>query len=135
DLGPVYAPRTIDVYPALAVGAACADGVSRFRGVGELRVKESDRLEALRSGLVAAGVAARVEDDDLLIEGTPRPRGGVRIEAALDHRIAMAFLILGTACAEPIEVVGAGTIRTSWPEFGAAMRRLGAAIDTGTAAP
>ena len=135
DLGPEYAPRTIDEYPALAMAAACADGVSRFRGVGELRVKESDRLEALRAGLVAAGVAARVDDDDLLIEGTPLPRGGVRIESSLDHRIAMAFLILGTACAEPIEVVGAGTIRTSWPEFGTAMRRLGAAIDTGTAAP
>ena len=135
DLGPEYAPRTIDEYPALAMAAACADGVSRFRGVGELRVKESDRLEALRAGLVAAGVAARIEDDDLLIEGTPQPRGGVRIESSLDHRIAMAFLILGTACAEPIEVGGAGTIRTSWPEFGVAMGRLGAAIDTGTAAP
>lgn len=134
DLGPEYAPSTIDEYPALAMAAACAQGVSRFRGLGELRVKESDRLEALRTGLRAAGVAARIEDDDLLIEGTPRPRGGARIDSALDHRIAMAFLVLGTACAEPIEVDGAATIRTSWPGFGAAMRQLGAAIDTGAAA-
>lgn len=134
DLGPEYAPRTIDEYPALAMAAACAEGVSRFRGLGELRVKESDRLEALSTGLQAAGVAARIEDDDLLIEGTPCPRGGVKIDSFLDHRIAMAFLVLGTACAEPIEVGGAATIRTSWPAFGAAMRQLGAAIDTEAAA-
>ncbi len=128
DLGPDWVPRTIDEYPALAVAAACADGVSRFRGLGELRVKESDRLEALRAGLDAVGVAVRVEGDDLLIEGTPQPRGGVRIGSGLDHRIAMAFLVLGTACAAPVDVEGAATIRSSWPGFGAAMRQLGAAI-------
>lgn len=131
ELGPEYAPRTIDEYPALAMAAACAEGVSRFRGLGELRVKESDRLETLRAGLQAAGVSARIEGDDLLIEGTSRPRGGVRIDSSLDHRIAMAFLVLGTACAAPIEVTGTATIRTSWPAFGEAMRQLGAAIDTG----
>ncbi len=130
DLGPEYAPRTIDEYPALAVAAACADGVSRFRGLGELRVKESDRLEAVRAGLDAAGVVVRVEADDLLIQGTPRPRGGVRIASGLDHRIAMAFLVLGTACADPVDVEDAATIRSSWPGFGAAMRGLGASIQT-----
>ena len=130
DLGPEFAPRTIDEYPALAMAAACADGVSRFRGLGELRVKESDRLEMLRAGLQAAGVTARIDGDDLLINGTPRPRGGVRIDSSLDHRVAMAFLVLGTACAAPIEVTGAATIRTSWPAFGEAMRQLGAAVVT-----
>ncbi len=130
DLGPDWAPRTIDEYPALAVAAACADGVSRFRGLDELRVKESNRLEGLRAGLVAAGVAARIEEDDLLIEGASKPPGGARIDAALDHRIAMAFLVFGTAAAEPVEVTGAETIRTSWPGFGAAMQNLGAGIAT-----
>ena len=116
------------------MAAACAEGVTVFRGLGELRVKESDRLETLRAGLQAAGVSARIQGDDLLIEGTSRPRGGVRIDSSLDHRIAMAFLVLGTACAAPIEVTGTATIRTSWPAFGEAMRQLGAAIDTGASA-
>lgn len=133
DLGPEYAPRTIDEYPALAVAAACAEGVSRFRGLAELRVKESDRLEALRAGLVAAGVNARIDGDDLLVEGTARPRGGTWVDCALDHRIAMAFLVLGTACREPVEVRGAEAIRTSWPDFGAAMRGLGATVEAGWA--
>ncbi len=131
DLGPAYAPRTIDEYPALAVAAACAEGVSRFRGLAELRVKESDRLEALRAGLVAVGVNARIESDDLLIEGTARPRGGTCVDCALDHRIAMAFLVLGTASKEPVEVRGVEAIRTSWPDFGAAMQGLGATVETG----
>ena len=74
---------------------------------------------------------ARIDSDDLLIEGTARPRGGMCVDCALDHRIAMAFLVLGTACKELVEVRGVEAIRTSWPDFGAAMQGLGATVETG----
>lgn len=131
DLGPEEVPRTVDEYPALAVAAAFADGESRFQGLAELRVKESDRLEAMRAGLEAAGVRARIEGDDLLVEGAGQPAGGARIDAALDHRIAMAFLVLGAAAREPMEVRGAEAIATSWPGFAEAMRGLGADVAVG----
>ena len=123
------APRMIDEYPILAVAAAFAEGRTRMHGLGELRVKESDRLAAIAGGLQAAGVAAAIEGDTLTVEGgSARPPGGAVIDAAHDHRIAMAFLVLGMACERPIRVVGAETIDTSFPGFAAAMNRLGAAI-------
>ena len=123
------APRMIDEYPILAVAAAFAEGPTRMHGLGELRVKESDRLSAIAGGLQAAGVAAAIESDTLIVEGgSARPPGGAVIDAAHDHRIAMAFLVLGMACERPIRVVGAETIDTSFPGFAAAMNRLGAAI-------
>ena len=83
----------IDEYPVLAIAAACADGESRFAGLGELRHKESDRLAATADGLNALGAAARIEEDTLIIRGRAAPPpGGARIAAHGDHRIAMAFL-------------------------------------------
>ncbi len=125
------APRLIDEYPVLAVAAACAEGRSRFDGVGELRHKESDRLAAVVSGLVAVGVAAQVEGDSLIVEGcgTPPP-GGARVAVCGDHRIAMAFLTLGLASAQPVGIDDDAMIDTSFPDFAASMRRLGAAIDS-----
>ena len=123
------APRMIDEYPILAVAAAFAEGTTRMHGLGELRVKESDRLAAIAGGLRAAGVGAAIEGDTLIVEGSGgRPAGGVAIDAAHDHRIAMAFLVLGLACERPIRVVGTETIDTSFPGFAAAMNGLGAAI-------
>ena len=123
------APRMIDEYPILAVAAAFAEGTTRMHGLGELRVKESDRLAAIAGGLREAGVGAAVEGDTLIVEGSGgRPPGGVAIDAAHDHRIAMAFLVLGLACKRPIRVVGTETIDTSFPGFAAAMNGLGAAI-------
>ena len=119
----------IDEYPILAVAAAFAEGTTRMHGLGELRVKESDRLAAIAGGLRAAGVGAAVEGDTLIVEGSGgRPAGGAAIDAAHDHRIAMAFLVLGLACERPIRVVGTETIDTSFPGFAAAMNGLGAAI-------
>ena len=119
----------IDEYPILAVAAAFAEGTTRMHGLGELRVKESDRLAAIADGLRAAGVGAAVEGDTLIVEGSGgRPAGGVAIDAAHDHRIAMAFLVLGLACERPIRVVGTETIDTSFPGFAATMNGLGAAI-------
>ena len=123
------APRMIDEYPILAVAAAFAEGTTRMHGLGELRVKESDRLAAIADGLRAAGVGAAIEGDTLIVEGcVGRPPGGATIDAAHDHRIAMAFLVLGLACERPIAVAGTETIDTSFPGFAAAMNGLGAAI-------
>jgi len=124
------APSMIDEYPALAMVAACAVGTSRFCGLSELRVKESDRLALVADGLTASGVRVEVEGDDLIIHGTGRPpAGGATIATALDHRIAMSFLVLGLATDEPIAVDDARPIATSFPGFTDLMRSLGAKID------
>ncbi len=123
------AASMIDEYPILAVLAACARGTSRMRGLAELRVKESDRLAAVASGLAACGVEVAIEDDDLLVTGAGEPPpGGATIDAHGDHRIAMAFLVFGLATEQPIRVLGAETIATSWPDFADTMCGLGAAI-------
>lgn len=121
------APAMIDEYPILAVAAACAEGRTVMHGLAELRVKESDRLAAIARGLAACGVAAEVVGDSLAVEGG-RPAGGGRIATALDHRIAMAFLVLGMAAAAPVEVDDAAPIETSFPGFAALMNGLGADI-------
>ena len=125
------APSMIDEYPALAVAAALADGETRLEGLAELRVKESDRLGAMAKGLAAAGVDVTETEDSLTIRGagstkTAKPSGGVRIEANLDHRIAMAFLVLGLATERPITIDDTATIVTSFPGFAALMNGLGA---------
>ncbi len=87
------APSMIDEYPILAVAAAFASGRTRMRGLGELRVKESDRLEAVAAGLRASGLDPQIEGDDLLVEGRCGDvAGGGLIATHLDHRIAMSFL-------------------------------------------
>ncbi len=127
------APSMIDEYPVLAAAAACADGTTVFEGVGELRVKESDRLAAVEQGLAACGVAAWSEDDRLVVRGcNGAPKGGAEIAANLDHRIAMSFLVLGLATAEPVTVDDIRTVETSFPGFVETMRGLGADIDAST---
>jgi 3-phosphoshikimate 1-carboxyvinyltransferase len=119
----------IDEYPILAVAAACASGRTVMHGLGELRVKESDRLAAIVAGLEAAGVAAWAEGDSLIVEGCGGPpRGGGAIAAQGDHRIAMAFLVLGLAARTQVTVDSAAMIATSFPEFAALMRSAGAHI-------
>ena len=123
------APRMIDEYPILAVAAAYAQGVTRLEGLAELRVKESDRLDAIVRGLTAAGVEVEASDDALTVKGGGGPPpGGARIEARLDHRIAMAFLVLGMVAEAPIEIDDATTIDTSFPGFADLMNGLGAAV-------
>ncbi|MCH7936925.1 MAG: 3-phosphoshikimate 1-carboxyvinyltransferase [Proteobacteria bacterium] len=123
------APTMIDEYPVLAVAAACAQGVTRLEGLGELRVKESDRLDAIVRGLTAAGIEATATDDVLTVKGGGGPPpGGARIETRLDHRIAMAFLVLGMVAETPIEIDDATTIDTSFPDFAGLMNGLGAAV-------
>ena len=123
------APRMIDEYPILAVAAACARGRTLMRGLAELRVKESDRLAAIADGLARCGVRVAVAGEDLIVDGDGRPPvGGARIATALDHRIAMAFLVLGLATREPVAIDDAAPIATSFPGFVALMEGLGARI-------
>ncbi len=122
------APSMIDEYPVLAVAAACADGETHMAGLGELRVKESDRLAAIAGGLAANGVDVRTGEDWLAVTGGKVPGGGL-VATHLDHRIAMAFCVLGLVSAKPVRIDDGRIIATSFPEFVELMRGLGAAIE------
>jgi 3-phosphoshikimate 1-carboxyvinyltransferase len=129
DIPGERAPRMIDEYPVLAVAAACARGRTVMRGLGELRVKESDRLTAITTGLNACGVRVEVDGDALSVEGDGGPpEGGGLIATRLDHRIAMAFLVLGFAARLPVRIDDASPIATSFPGFLTLMNGLGGAI-------
>lgn len=120
-------PAMIDEIPALAVAAAMADGETLIEGLGELRVKESDRLGAILAGLVACGVTALADGDSLRIFGREKARGG-NVLAQDDHRIAMAFLTLGLAADGPVTIDDGDMIATSFPDFLGSMRGIGADI-------
>ncbi len=125
DVPPGRAPSMIDEYPVLAVAAACASGVTRMRGLHELRVKESDRLAATAALLAACGARAEIEGDDLLVYGTGRaPAGGGEVATHMDHRLAMSALVLGLATAAPVRVDDASFIDTSFPGFAALLNGL-----------
>jgi len=129
DVPPERAPSMIDEYPILAVAASFASGTTRMRGLAELRVKESDRLAAVAKGLAACGVRLEIEGDDLIVHGTGKPPpGGATIAVNLDHRIAMAFLVMGMASEQPVTVDDAAAIETSFPGFSDLMNGLGAKI-------
>jgi 3-phosphoshikimate 1-carboxyvinyltransferase len=129
DVPPERAPAMIDEYPVLAVAAAGAEGTTRLNGLGELRVKESDRLSAIAEGLAASGVKVEEGEDSLIIQGAGGAApGGGRIKSQLDHRIAMAFLVLGMVAKEPVHIDDASVIDTSFPGFAELMNGLGAEI-------
>lgn len=121
----------IDEFPILAVAAAYAEGVTRMTGIGELRVKESDRLSAMARGLTACGIVVEEGEDWLDIvgaQGSP-PLGGAKVPTGMDHRMAMAFLVFGCASQRPVEVDDAGPIGTSFPGFADLMNGIGARIE------
>ena len=129
DVPAARAPSMIDEYPVLAVAAAFASGETRMNGLHELRVKESDRLEAVAAGLAQAGVDHAIEVDDLVVRGGDgKVAGGGLAETHLDHRIAMSFLCLGLASQKPMTIDDATMIATSYPTFAADLGRLGAAF-------
>jgi 3-phosphoshikimate 1-carboxyvinyltransferase len=123
------APSMIDEYPILAVIAAHAEGTTRMRGLKELRVKESDRLAATAALLAENGARVEVEGDDMIVHGDGRKlAGGGLVATHMDHRIAMAALVLGVATEQPVTVDDAGFIDTSFPGFVTLMNRAGAAL-------
>ncbi len=124
---PERAPAMIDEYPILAVAAAFAEGETVMRGIGELRVKESDRIAAMARGLEANGVAVTEHEDGLTVRGHGgRPPGGGHVATHHDHRIAMSFLVMGLATEHPVTIDDATMIDTSFPRFAALMNGLGA---------
>lgn len=126
---PERAPSMIDEYPILAIAAAFAEGDTVMRGVGEMRVKESDRIALTAAGLEACGVDVEEEPEGFIVHGTGQPpRGGATVETHGDHRIAMSHLILGMAAQAPVAVDEPGMIATSFPGFADLMRGLGATL-------
>ena len=129
---PTRAPSMIDEYPVLAVAAAFAEGETKMEGLRELRVKESDRLGAVARGLSVCGVSVSEGPESLTVTGRgKKPAGGAKILADLDHRIAMAFLVLGMAAEKPVAIDDGSPIDTSFPGFSALMNGLGARLAAG----
>jgi 3-phosphoshikimate 1-carboxyvinyltransferase len=130
---PERAPAMIDEYPILAVAAAFAEGSTVMRGIGEMRVKESDRIALTATGLKACGVTVEEEPEGMTVIGTARGnhpvRGGGLVHTHGDHRIAMSHLILGMAAQEPVAVDEPGMIATSFPGFAEMMRGLGGTLE------
>jgi 3-phosphoshikimate 1-carboxyvinyltransferase len=126
DVPAERAPAMIDEYPVLAVAAVFAEGTTRMKGLKELRVKESDRLEATAAMLRANGAAVEIEGDDLIVEGRGSAAGGGEVTTHMDHRIAMAALVMGLASEQPVRIDDSAFIATSFPGFVDLMRGLGA---------
>jgi 3-phosphoshikimate 1-carboxyvinyltransferase len=125
------APSMIDEYPVLAVAASFAEGTTVMEGVGELRVKESDRVATVLAGLRANGVTAEDGPETLTVRGSKKVAGGGAVATHLDHRIAMSFLVMGLASENPVTVDDERPIATSYPEFRALMSGLGADLFAG----
>jgi len=135
EVPPARAASMIDEYPVLSAIAALAEGPTVMRGVKELRVKESDRIDAMARGLEANGVRIEEGEDWFIVhgcgpDGVP---GGATVASRLDHRIAMAFLVLGLAAKAPVTVDDGSPIATSFPVFEPLMTGLGADIARGAA--
>ncbi len=129
EVPPERAVSMIDEYPVLAALAATAEGRTVMRGIGELRVKECDRIDAMARGLEACGIRVEEGEDWMIVEGRPgEVEGGATVATRLDHRIAMSFLCLGLATRKPVTVDDASPIATSFPGFVPLMRSLGARI-------
>ena len=133
EVPPHRAPSMIDEYPILSVVAACAAGKTVMRGVKELRVKESDRIDAMARGLEACGVTIEEDEDTLIVHGLGAGGvpGGATCATHIDHRIAMSFLVLGMAAKNPVSVDDASPIATSFPIFEGLMTGLGASLQAG----
>ena len=126
EVPPERAPSMIDEYLVLAVAASFAEGTTIMRGLKELRVKESDRLEATAAMLRVNGVKVEISGDDLIVEGKAHVPGDGLVATHMDHRIAMAALVWGLAADKPVKVDDTAFIATSFPTFIPMMRGLGA---------
>ena len=126
EVPPERAPSMIDEYLVLAVAAAFAEGTTIMRGLQELRVKESDRLEATAAMLRVNGVKVEISGDDMIVEGKGHVAGDGLVATHMDHRIAMSALVMGLASDKPVKVDDTAFIATSFPDFIPMMRSLGA---------
>lgn len=126
EVPPERAPSMIDEYLVLAVAASFAEGTTIMRGLQELRVKESDRLEATAAMLRVNGIKVEIAGDDLIVEGRGHVPGGGLVATHMDHRIAMSALVMGLASDKPVKVDDTAFIATSFPDFIPMMRSLGA---------
>jgi 3-phosphoshikimate 1-carboxyvinyltransferase len=126
EVPPERAPSMIDEYLVLAVAASFAEGTTIMRGLQELRVKESDRLEATAAMLRVNGVTVAILGDDMIVEGKGHVAGGGLVATHMDHRIAMSALVMGLAADKPVRVDDTAFIATSFPDFIPMMRSLGA---------
>jgi 3-phosphoshikimate 1-carboxyvinyltransferase len=128
EVPPERAPSMIDEYLVLAVAASFAEGVTIMRGLQELRVKESDRLEATAAMLRVNGVKVEISGDDMMVQGKGHVPGGGLVATHMDHRIAMSALVMGLASEKSVKVDDTAFIATSFPEFIPMMRSLGAEL-------
>jgi 3-phosphoshikimate 1-carboxyvinyltransferase len=126
EVPPERAPSMIDEYLVLAVAASFAEGTTIMRGLQELRVKESDRLEATAAMLRVNGVDVEISGDDMIVEGKGHVYGDGLVATHMDHRIAMSALVMGLASDKPVKVDDTAFIATSFPDFIPMMRGLGA---------
>ena len=126
EVPPERAPSMIDEYLVLAVAASFAEGATIMRGLQELRVKESDRLQATAAMLRVNGVKVEIDGDDMIVEGKGHVAGGGLVATHMDHRIAMSALVMGLAADKPVGVDDTAFIATSFPDFIPMMRSLGA---------
>jgi 3-phosphoshikimate 1-carboxyvinyltransferase len=126
DVPPDVAPGMIDEFPIFFVAAAFARGTTRAGGLGELRLKESDRLAVMAEGLRSIGARVEQRGDGLAIAGSGGGLlpGAARIDPRLDHRVAMSFAVAGLRSAEPVTVANMSVADTSFPGFAAALDAL-----------
>jgi len=125
EIRPAEVPLLVDELPLFALVAAFARGESVLRGAEELRVKESDRLEAVKDVLRPLGIRVETTADGLRVRGVPsRPRGGVTVDAHGDHRVAMLAAVAGLVSREGVEIEGADSVAVSYPEFFAVLDAL-----------
>ncbi len=123
-IGGSIIPRLVDEIPVIAVAAACADGITEIRDAQELKVKESNRIEAICKGLKVIGVDIEELPDGLRIKGGKPIRGGVELDSVGDHRIAMALAIAGLVADEEIVIKNAESINVSFPGFEDLLNKL-----------
>lgn len=130
EVDPAVAPSMIDEFPILFVAAALAKGRTVTRGLEELRVKESDRITTMAEGLRAIGATVEETEDGLIIDGTGGDLlpGGGTVEAKLDHRIAMSFVVAGLVSRDPVTIDDMAPVATSFPTFTTLLRSLGASL-------
>ncbi len=126
DIPQQQVPLAIDELPVLMIAAACAEGITRLSGAAELRVKESDRIDAMHKGLMALGIDCEATKDGMVVKGG-RFQGG-SVDSLGDHRIAMAFAVAACVAENPIDILHCENIQTSFPNFIDLARKLGFVI-------